>query len=135
MGRTHPFNYDDNRWYLVSGVWVLRFMCIVIMFGILFAWNVVNHYVILGIYVLCFIIQIIVDFEARTRLIVEKKMEKQNSIRAMQHHVSPKKQKKKNGMNHHSNNHRQNGDNGYKHHRDLSHYESSIREMSLIGHF
>merc|ERR1712218_28990 len=128
---THPFDYDGNRWYLVSGVWVLRFMCLVIMFGILFAWNTVNHYVILAIYVLCFIIQIFADFEARTRLIVEKKMEKQESIRAMRHHVSSPRKNGKNGKNGQHHHHHGHG-HGHGHHgHDYSQYEETMtREMS-----
>merc|ERR1712129_240980 len=83
--------------YLVSGVWVSRFMCLVIMFGILFAYQILNHYIILAVYVLCFIIQIFADFEARSRLIVEKKMEKQESVRAYSKHVSPQRPKKQSG--------------------------------------
>ena len=76
---SHPFNYDKEHSYLVAGVWLLRLFCIIVMFGVLFLWKVVNHFVILMVYVLCFIIQIFADFEARTRLIITKKIEKKES--------------------------------------------------------
>merc|ERR1712232_1191202 len=44
---THPFNYSDNHWYLVSGVWALRLFCICLMFGVLFAWRYLSPIVIL----------------------------------------------------------------------------------------
>merc|ERR1719410_2939284 len=94
---THPFNYDKEHCGLVAGVWFLRIFCLCVMFGMLFMWKMVNHFVILAVYVLCFIIQIFADFEARTRLIVEKKMEKQESIREWKKHVSPKKNGGANG--------------------------------------
>merc|ERR1719411_1493415 len=36
---THPFGYDKEHRYLVVGVWLLRFVCLVVMFGILFTWK------------------------------------------------------------------------------------------------
>merc|ERR1712154_385947 len=62
------------------GVWVLRVCCILLMIGILFTWNTVNHGFILAIYVFCFIVQIIADFEARTRLIITKTVQKSKSL-------------------------------------------------------
>ncbi len=77
---THPFDYSDKHQHMVIGVWIVRILCIIVMIGILNCWEIANHFVILGVYVLCFIIQIVVDFEAKTRLIITKTVDKNKSL-------------------------------------------------------
>ena len=77
---THPFDYSDKHPHLVLGVWIVRLVCIGLMFGMLFTWKFVNHGVILGVYLICFLIQIFIDFEAKHRLIVTKSADKDKSL-------------------------------------------------------
>eukprot|EP01084_Bolivina_argentea_P116441 206900_1 len=120
---THPFDYSDKHPHLVIGVWLVRILCIVIMICILFTWKIMNHFIILAVYVICFIMQIAVDFEAKHRLIVTKSHDKTKSLHF---YKSPK------GivyLNRHK---------GGKHHKDDEsgiEYTVTTREMSFIGTF
>eukprot|EP00483_Globobulimina_turgida_P003056 UN03061 len=76
---THPFDYSTKRPHLVCGVWVTRVLCLGIMFAVLFTWQIWSHWIILAVYVLCFIVQIFVDFEAKHRSIITKDVDKQKS--------------------------------------------------------
>ena len=58
------------------------------MFAILFIWKIINHFIILIIYVICFIIQIFVDFEAKHRLVIKKKAVDKNN-KSYKYHISP----------------------------------------------
>ena len=77
---THPFDYSDKHPHLVCGVWITRILCILLMVGVLFTWEWLNHGIILAIYVACFLVQIFVDFEAKHRLIITKNEEKDKSL-------------------------------------------------------
>ena len=76
---THPFDYSEKHPHLVCGVWIVRIAVIALMVGILFAWDLMDHGIVLGIYVGCFLIQIFVDFEANHRLFLEKAEDKEKS--------------------------------------------------------
>eukprot|EP01084_Bolivina_argentea_P229618 387503_1 len=45
---THPFDYTKKHQYMVITVWIIRFICIIIMFIILFTYKIIkNHFIIL----------------------------------------------------------------------------------------
>jgi len=93
---THPFDYEqeDLDQKLVIVVWIMRVLVVAVMFMVMFAYKTVHHGWILGIYVVCFIFQVVIDFEAKTRLRKEGKFEKAQSAN---YYKSPKARPSKKG--------------------------------------
>eukprot|EP01083_Nonionella_stella_P017944 50216_1 len=118
---THPFEYSEKHRCLVIVVWVLRILCILVMIGILFLWQIVHHFVILIVYVICFTVQIFIDYEAKTRSIISKSANKDKSLKLYR---SPK-----------GTLHLNKKDPNSEEEEDRIECTVTTKEMSCVGHF
>jgi len=67
---THPVQYNllgNDYKKIVKIVWIIRVICILVMVIILCFYKKINHFIILGVYVISFMIQISIDVEGEIR--------------------------------------------------------------------
>eukprot|EP01083_Nonionella_stella_P017941 50210_1 len=126
---THPFVYNDGHKCLLIGVWLVRGVSIIIMIGILFLWQMINHFVILCVYVFCFMMQIFVDYQANTRLIISKSGADEN-VKTLHCYRS-----QKGGTLHLNEFEDTNAEDELDDHQERIECTVTAREMSFIGTF